>query len=110
MFDIIIIGGGPAGLTAALYAVRSGKKVLLFEKTGYGGQIVKSPLVENYPALKQISGAEFSANLHSQAESFGCEFKKETVLSVVDGDIKKAVTSVTAFFIFKCYKLSTCLS
>lgn len=93
MYDIIIIGGGPAGLTAALYSVRSGKKVLLFEKTGYGGQIAKSPLVENYPGIKAVSGTELSENLRSQAESFGCEFLKETVISIADGEYKKVVTS-----------------
>lgn len=93
MYDIIIIGGGPAGLTAALYSVRSGKKVLLFEKLTYGGQIAKSALVENYPAIKGISGAEFSLNLHSQAEFFGCEFRKERVTSVIDGEIKRVVTA-----------------
>lgn len=93
MFDIIIVGGGPSGLTAALYAVRSGKKVLLFEKTGFGGQIAKSPMVENYPGIKGISGIELSENLRSQAESFGCEFRREAVLSVADADIKKVITS-----------------
>ena len=93
MFDIIIIGGGPSGLTAALYAVRSGKKVLLFEKTGFGGQIAKSPMVENYPGIKGISGIELSENLRGQAESFGCEFRREAVLSVADADIKKVITS-----------------
>ncbi len=92
MYDIIIIGGGPAGLTAALYSVRSGKRVLLFEKIGYGGQIAKSPLVENYPGIKNISGTELSENLRSQAESFGCEFRKETVTKVIDGETKKVIT------------------
>lgn len=93
MYDIIIIGGGPAGLTAAIYAARSGKKVLLFEKLAYGGQISKSAMVENYPAIRGISGAEFSMNLHSQAESFGCEFRKETVTAVTDGETKRVLTS-----------------
>lgn len=93
MTDIIIIGGGPAGLTAAMYAVRRGKTVLLFEKEAYGGQISKSALVENYPFVKAVSGFELSMNLYNQAKSFGCEFKKERVLSVTDGETKRVVTS-----------------
>ncbi len=94
MYDIIIIGGGPAGLTAALYGVRSGRRVLLFEKTGYGGQIAKSPMVENYPGIRAASGMELSEILRGQAESFGCEFRKERVLSVADGEVKKITTAV----------------
>lgn len=93
MKDIIIIGGGPAGLTAAVYATRSGKSVLLFERLNYGGQISKSAEVENYPAIEKVSGAEFSMNLYNQAKKFGCEFRNETVTAVVDGETKKVVTA-----------------
>lgn len=81
MTDIIIIGGGPAGLTAAIYAARAGKSVLLFEKENFGGQISKSHKVENYPAVKEINGMEFSESLRQQAESFGTAFKKVKVTS-----------------------------
>ena len=74
-------------------AVRSGKKVLLFEKESYGGQISKSALVENFPSQKAISGFEFSMNLYNQAKDFGCEFRKEKVTSVLDGEIKKVITA-----------------
>lgn len=93
MKDIIIIGGGIAGLTAAVYALRSGKSVLLFEKKAYGGQISQSYAVENYPGFKNISGAELSMTLHAQAKDFGCEYKNETVVKVIDGDTKKVITN-----------------
>ena len=93
MKDIIIIGGGIAGLTAAVYSLRSGKSVLLFEKKAYGGQISQSHAVENYPGFKNISGAELSMNLHSQAKDFGCEFKNEIVTKVVYGKVKKVITN-----------------
>ena len=93
MTDIIIIGGGPAGLTAAMYALRRGRSVLLFEKEAYGGQISKSALVENYPAVKAVSGFEFSMNLYNQAKDFGCQFRKEKVTAVIDGETKKVITA-----------------
>ena len=93
MTDIIIIGGGPSGLTAAVYALRSGKSVMLFEKLSYGGQISKSAEVENYPAISKISGMDFSMNLYNQAKSFGCEFRNERVSDVRDGEYKTVVTS-----------------
>lgn len=93
MTDIIVIGGGPAGLTAAMYALRGGKSVMLFEKEAYGGQISKSANVENFPSVKSVSGFEFSMNLYNQAKSFGCEFKKEKVTAVKDGEIKKVITA-----------------
>jgi len=69
MYDIVIIGGGPAGMTAALYALRGEKKVLILEKLGLGGQIVTSNEVENYPAVKSISGEQFADNLSEQIKS-----------------------------------------
>ena len=93
MKDIIIIGGGIAGLTAAVYCLRSGKSVLLFEKKAYGGQISQSHAVENYPGFKNVSGAELSMTLHAQAKDFGCEFRNEIVTKVTDGDTKKVITN-----------------
>lgn len=92
MKDIIIIGAGPAGLTAAIYALRAGKSVLIFERNSYGGQISQSHRVENYPSVKSISGAEFSMNLYNQAKDFGCEFAFGNVTKVIDGEIKTVIT------------------
>jgi thioredoxin reductase (NADPH) len=64
--DILIIGGGPAAMTAALYSLRSGRTVKMIEKENFGGQIADSPRVENFPSLKSISGFEFSSNLFDQ--------------------------------------------
>lgn len=92
MYDIIIIGGGCAGLTAALYAARAEKSVLILESENIGGQITASPKVENYPGIPDISGMDFSQRLFDQAIGFGAEFKLEEVLEIADGDIKKVVT------------------
>ncbi len=82
MYDIIIIGGGPAGMTAALYAARAGKKALIIEKEFPGGQIVNSPLVENYPALPNVSGADFAQNLQNQVSALNVEFVFEEAVSL----------------------------
>lgn len=82
MYDIAIIGGGTAGLTAAIYGQRAGKTTILFERMNYGGQIVNSPKVENYPGLPGISGSEFTMQLYEQAAALGCEFKQEEVLGI----------------------------
>ena len=79
MYDIIVVGGGPAGMTAALYARRSNKSVLVLEKNGYGGQITYSPKVENYPGTKQMSGVEFADRLLDQILDQGAETEVETV-------------------------------
>ena len=82
IYDIVVIGGGAAGMTAALYSLRSGKKVLLIEKETIGGQISKSPRVENFPSIKEISGTEFSDKMFDQIMDLGCEFELDTVVSV----------------------------
>lgn len=73
MYDILIVGGGTAGLTAAIYARRAGKTVLVLEGTAFGGQIASSPLVENYPALPGVSGTDYSDALAGQAKALGAE-------------------------------------
>ena len=82
MWDIIIIGAGPAGLTAALYALRANKKVLVLEAKTYGGQILNASSVENYPGVPCISGFDFAQNLYNQVNELGCEIKYETVIRV----------------------------
>ena len=82
MYDILIVGGGPAGLTAAIYGLRAGKTVLVIEKGGFGGQIAFSPKVENIPGTKLISGAEFADQLTEQAMALGADVELETVTNV----------------------------
>ncbi len=91
MYDIIIVGAGPTGLTAALYALRANKKVLLLEAKAYGGQIVKASVVKNYPAIKEISGFDFAQTLYEQVMDLGGELKYETVLKV--NEDKSVVTN-----------------
>ena len=82
MFDIVIVGGGPAGLTAAVYALRAGRTVVVMEKNGFGGQIAYSPKVENIPGTIQISGAEFADRLVEQAMNLGAEMELEAVTRI----------------------------
>lgn len=79
MRDILVIGGGPAGLTAALYARRAGRSVLVLEKAAFGGQIVYAPQVENYPGLPDVSGAELALRLLEQVRGLGAETAQDTV-------------------------------
>ena len=96
-FDIIIVGGGPAGLTAAIYARRAGKQVLLLEKESFGGQIASSPKVENFPGFTAISGAELADKLYAQAEALGAVIELEEVLSVERGAPHKVVTDYNTY-------------
>ena len=93
MYDVVIIGAGPAGLTASIYARRNNKKVLVLEGVSYGGQIINTPSIDNYPALKGISGFDYSVNLYNQSISFGTEYKTENVISIKDGNDYKEVTT-----------------
>ena len=82
IIDVAIIGAGPAGLSAAVYVQRAGKKAVVFEALTVGGQIVNTPEIENYPAIKKISGFEFSMALYEQATELGAEVQYEKAVSV----------------------------
>ena len=86
MHDIIIVGGGPAGLTAAIYGLRAGKTVLVIEKAGFGGQIAFSPKVENIPGTISISGSAFADQLTEQAMALGADVELENVIRVDSKD------------------------
>ena len=97
MYDIIVIGCGPAGMTAAIYALRAGKKVLIIEKENIGGQISSSPLVENYPGYIGISGAELTGNMYDQVINLGGDIELEEVTSLKGGKIKEVICENTSF-------------
>lgn len=96
-YDLIIVGGGPAGLTAAIYARRAGKSVLVLEKAAVGGQIASSPRVENFPGLPGISGAELADRLFDQATALGAQLELEEVLELRDGTPKTVVTDYNTY-------------
>ncbi len=93
MTDIIIIGAGPAGMTAAIYARRASKTVLVLEAMSYGGQIINTPDIENYPVAAHISGFDFATKVYEQAKELGAEFKFEKAVELRDnGESKTVVT------------------
>ena len=93
MYDSIIIGGGPSGMTAALYLLRSGKSVLILEKESFGGQAAKSPRLENFPSIKSIAGLEFADQLFEQITELGAEFEVEDAQKVEKKDDVFTVTT-----------------
>ena len=86
MHDIIVVGGGPAGMTAALYALRNGKSVLVVEKESFGGQMTQSPKIENYPGKLQVSGMELADEMMNQILEQGADIEIETVASIAPDD------------------------
>lgn len=98
MYDIIIIGGGPAGLTAAVYARRAGKSALVLEKASFGGQITYSPKIENFPSAVSISGTELADKMMEQALAQGADIELEEALSVEKSDdIFKVTTDFSEY-------------
>ena len=97
VYDIIIIGGGPAGLTAALYARRANKSVLILEKGAFGGQITYSPKVENIPGFLSLSGNEFADHLVEQVLEQGAEVEVCEAQKILDGEVKTVVTDSGEF-------------
>ena len=87
MYDITIIGAGPAGLTAAIYARRANKKVLVLEANTYGGQIITTDKIENYPVNPGISGFDFATKLYNQAKELGTEIKYEKVTDITENEV-----------------------
>ena len=98
MYDIIIVGAGTAGLTAAIYARRASKTVLVLEEASYGGQIINTPDIENYPAAAHISGFEFATKLYEQAKELSAEIVFEKVNGIrVNGTVKEVTTDKNTY-------------
>lgn len=94
MYDCLIIGAGPAGLTASIYAARAGLKVLVFEELVQGGQVATTPEVDNYPGIKHMSGVEFAMSIYEQAVELGVEVVYEKIIEAdLKGEVKKLKTS-----------------
>ena len=93
MNDVIIIGAGPAGLTAAIYLLRANKKVLVLEAKAYGGAIINTSCIENYPACPNISGYDFATNLYQQVKDLNGEIKFEKVIEINNAKEKEVITS-----------------
>ena len=106
-YDIVVVGAGPSGLSAAIYGVRAGKSVLVLEALTHGGQIVNTPEIENYPGIKNISGFEFAQGLYEQAVALGAIVKYEKVNSIEVQDNTKLVKTAKEIYEAKAVILAT---
>lgn len=97
MYDFIIIGCGPAGMTAAIYAKRANKKVLILEKETIGGQMASAPLIENYPGYSAISGSFLANQMFEQLSNLGVEVELEEVKQIKPGKVKKVITDENTY-------------
>ena len=95
MYDIIIVGAGPAGLTAAIYALRANKKVLVLESKCYGGQIINAQKIDNYPGMPHVSGFDYATSLYNQTKELGAEIKIEKVQKITKD--KEVITSKSTY-------------
>ena len=107
MYDIIIVGAGPAGLTAAIYVCRASKKVLVLEAKSYGGQIINTLDIQNYPVEPHISGFDFATKIYNQAKDLGAEVKFEKVINLVLNEKEKQVVTTKNTYQSKTIILAT---
>ncbi len=107
MYDIGIVGGGIAGMTAAIYGLRAGKRVLLLEGTGFGGQMTLTSHIENYPGIKNVTGNELAQSLKAQVEDLGAEIKKLTVKEILEREEGKVLVTEKEEFLCKTVILAT---
>ena len=98
MYDIVIIGAGPAGLTAAIYGRQARKNILILEKETYGGQILKADKVKNYPGFNEISGFEFANKLYNQAKDLNPDIKFEEAIEIKNySEYKEVITNKNTY-------------
>lgn len=97
MYDAIVIGAGPAGLSAAIYLKRANKSVLVLDGKGFGGAIINTNKIENYPACPNISGFDFASNLYNQTKDLGAVIKFEEVIEIKNTKVKTVITKKSSY-------------
>ena len=107
MYDVVIIGAGPAGLTSAIYACRAGLSVKVFEELSPGGQAAVTPEIENYPGMKKVSGSDFAISLFEQVTELGAEVEFERVVGIEITDEGKKVITDSKEYVAKAVIIAT---